>query len=138
MLAEPGPAATPTEDYMTEINLLFDFNNGDAATRAAPFIETQLAQLPVIDEVQAEPQRMRITGLEIAAAVAVSATVVQSGTNAVENLEKFVTAVRSLMLAIRDLKNVFIDTGTERVPINQLDAAKMQKITEGAGRASRT
>ena len=121
---------------MTEINLLFDFNSDDAATKAAPLIEKHLAQLPVVNEVQAEPQRMRITGLEIAAAVAVSATVIQSGTNAVENLEKLVKAVRSLMLSLRDLKNAFVDTGSERIPIDQLDAAKMQKIAEGAGGAN--
>lgn len=118
---------------MTEINLLFDFKTDDAAKISAPLIEKRLAEVPVISEVQAEPQRMRITGLEVTAVVAVSATVIQSGTNAVENLEKLVKAVRSLMLTLRDLKNVFVDTGTGRIPIEQLSPAKMQNITGDKG-----
>jgi hypothetical protein len=88
----------------------------------------------MIDEVQAEPQRMRvITGLEIAAAVAVTATIVQSGTNLVENLGKLVDAIRTLMLKLRDLRNVYVDIGNERIPIDQLDRSKLKELAKGAG-----
>jgi hypothetical protein len=117
---------------MTELNLLFDFANHQAAERAASTIEEQLGQLEIIDEVQAEPQRMRLTGLEIAAAVAVSATVVQSATNVVENLGKLVEATRSLMLKLRDLKNVYVEFGSQRVPIDQLDTAKLSELAKSA------
>ncbi len=120
---------------MGEINLLFDFGNRDAAQLSAPAIEEQLSRLEMIGEVQAEPQRMRVTGLEIAAAVAVTATVVQSGANVVENMGKLVDAIRALMVKLRDLKNVYVDVGNERIPIDQLDASKLKDLAKGGGQS---
>jgi hypothetical protein len=114
---------------VNEINLLFE-----SAAQAAPAIEEELGQSEIVDEVQAEPERMRvITGLEIAAAVAVTATVVQSGTNLVDNLGKLVDSVRTLMVKLRDLKNVYVDIGNERVPIDRLDRSKLTELARGAG-----
>ena len=118
---------------MNEINLLFDFGDLDAAEQAAPAIEERLSQLEMVDEVQAEPQRMRITGLEIAAAVAVTATVIKSGADIVENIGKLVAAIRSLMLQLRTLKNVYVDLGDQRLPIDQLDASKLKELAKSAG-----
>jgi hypothetical protein len=113
---------------MSEINLLFDFTDLNAAELAAPAIEECLGRVEMVDQVQAEPQRMRMTGLEIAAAVAVTATVVRSGADAVENLGKLVAAIRALMVQVRALKNVYVDIGEQRVPIDQLDAAKLKEL----------
>jgi hypothetical protein len=115
---------------MNEINLLFDFADHNAAEDAAPTIEKSLSALEMVEEVQAEPQRMRMTGLEIAAAVAVTATVARSGVDTVENLGKLVAAIRSLMVQLRALKNVFVDVGDQRVPIGQLDAVKLKELAK--------
>lgn len=115
---------------MNEINLLFDFADHDAAEESAPTIEKCLSALEMVEEVQAEPQRMRMTGLEIAAAVAVAATVVGSGAAAVENLGKLVAAIRSLIVELRSLKNVFVDVGGQRIPIDQLDLAKLKEMAK--------
>ena len=115
---------------MNEINLLFDFADHNAADESAPKIEKCLSALEMVEEVQAEPQRMRMTGLEIAAAVAVTATVARSGADAVENLGKLVAAIRSLIVQLRALRNVFVDVGDQRVPIDQLDAAKLKEIAK--------
>jgi hypothetical protein len=116
---------------MNEINLLFDFKDGDAATIAAPKIRERLSQCDIVEKVvRARPMEMRMTGLEIAAAVMVTANVIQSGTAVVENMQKLVKAIRALMVEFRDLKNVYVDTATERVAIDRLDGAKLQELAK--------
>jgi hypothetical protein len=115
---------------MSEINLLFEFADHNAAEESAPSIEKCLSALEMVEEVQVEPQRMRMTGLEIAATVAVTATVARSGADTVENLGKLIAAMRSSIAQLRALKNVFVDVGDQRVPIDQLDAVKLKEMAK--------
>jgi hypothetical protein len=113
---------------MSEISLLFEFADHNAAEESTQSIEKCLSALEMVDEVQAVRQGMRMTGLEIAAAVAVTATVARSGADTVENLGKLIAAIRSSIVQLRALKNVFVDVGDQRVPIDQLDAAKLKEM----------
>ena len=110
---------------MPEINLLFEFKDRKNLDDAARQIEARLGALDAVDDVEAMPTDMRITGAEVAAAIAVTAVVVRSGRDAVAEVRKLVTELKGLLADLRDLKNVYLDIGKKRVPVDKLDEKEL-------------
>ncbi len=109
---------------MTEINLLFEFGPDEALDQVAHALQDRLSQMEMVKEVEATPEtpeKMRMTGLEIAAAIGVTVVVVRGGRELVEEVRKFVTEIKNLMVELHGLKNVYTDFGTQRIPIDKLD-----------------
>lgn len=114
-----------------EINLLFEFVDRTRLEEAAQKIEARLRGLEAVDDVEAMPTDMRLTGAEVVAAVAVTAMVVRSGRDVVAEIRKLVTEVKGLLGDLRDLKNVYVDIGKNRVPIDKLNAQGLQELGSG-------
>jgi hypothetical protein len=108
-----------------EINLLFEFGERTDLEEAAKQIEDRLGALDAVDDVEAMPTDMRITGAEMAAAIAVTAVVLRSGRDAVAEVRKLVVEIKGLLADLRDLKNVYLDIGKKRVPLDKLDEKEL-------------
>jgi len=118
---------------MTEINLLFTFAHDEALDQVAHTLQDRLSQMEMVEEVEAVPegsQQMRMSGLEIAAAIGVTVLVVRSSRELVEEVRKFVSEVKKLMVDFRDLKNVYVDLGAQRIPLDQLNAQQVQQLAK--------
>jgi hypothetical protein len=115
----------PVSEKHAEINLLFEFGERTDLEKAATQIEDRLGALEAVDDVEAMPTDMRITGAEIAAAIAVTAVVARSGRDAVADVRKLVAEIKGLLADLRDLKNVFLDIGKKRVPFDKLDEKEL-------------
>jgi len=111
-----------------EINLRFEFADRTRLEEAAQQIEGRLRRLEAVNDVEAMPTDMRLTGAEIVAVVAVTAMVVRSGRDVVAEIRKLVTEVKGLLGDLRDLKNVYVDIGKKRVPIDKLDAQSLKEL----------
>jgi hypothetical protein len=118
---------------MTDINLLFEFTHDEALTQVAQTLQDRLSQMEMVEEVEAVPEgseQMRLSGLEIAAAIGVTVLVVRSSRELVAEVRKFVTEVKGLMADLCDLKNVYVDLGAQRIPIDQLDAEQFHQLAQ--------
>ncbi|MGH9674086.1 MAG: hypothetical protein ACRD44_12970 [Bryobacteraceae bacterium] len=111
-----------------EINLRFEFVDHTRLEEAAQQIEARLRRLEAVNDVEAMPSDMRFSGAEVVAVVAVTAMVVRSGRDVVAEIRKLVTEVKALLGDLRDLKNVYVDIGNKRVPIDKLDAQALQEL----------
>jgi hypothetical protein len=133
--------AVRQEVYMTatekhaEINLFFEFADGTGLKQAAPKIEDRLRRVEAVKEVEAIPATdMRFTGAEVAAAIAVTAMVARSGRDVVAEIRKLVVEVKGLLGDLHDLKNVYVELGKKRVPIEKLDAQALRELAEPGSR----
>lgn len=118
---------------MTEVNLLFEFAHDEALAQVAQTLQDRLSRMEMVEEVEAVPEgskQMRLSGLEIAAAIGVTVLVDRSSRELVEEVRKFVTEIKALMVDLRDLKNVYVDLGAQRIPIDQLNAEQFQQLAQ--------
>jgi hypothetical protein len=116
-----------TEEH-AEINLHFEFADGADLDEAAEQIEARLGGLEGVADVEAMPTDMRLTGAEVVAAIAVTAMVVRSGRDVIAEIRKLVVEAKGLLGDLRDLKNVYVDIGKKRVPIDKLDAQALKEL----------
>jgi uncharacterized protein (DUF342 family) len=89
--------------------------------------------MEMVEEVEAVPEgsaQMRLSSLEIAAAIGVTVLVFRSSRELVAEVRKFITEVKGLMVDLHDLKNVYIDLGAQRIPIDQLDAEQFHHLAQ--------
>jgi hypothetical protein len=117
---------------MTEINMFFEYAHNDNLDQAAHLLQDRLSQMEMVKEVEAAPEKMRATGLEITAAIGVTVLVVRGGRELLEEIRKLVDAIKGLMVDLHDLKNVYVDLGAHRIPIDRLDQEHFRQLAKGS------
>ena len=120
---------------MPEINMVFELKNKNALNQVAHTLQDRISAMDTVQKVQATPEtpeQMRMTGVEIAAAIGVTVVVLRSGTELLEGLQKFVKQLKSLMTEIHDLKKVYVELGSRRVPVdwNSTDSKLLDLVAE--------
>jgi len=115
---------------MTEINMFFEYSHDDNLDQAAHLLQDRLSQMEMVNEVEAAPENMRINGLEIAAAIGVTVLVARGSRELFEAVRKFVIDIKGLMLDLHDLKNVYVDLGAQRIPINKFGLEHCRQLAK--------
>jgi hypothetical protein len=113
---------------MAQVNFLFEFADDQHLDESAQTIEQQLDKVESVQEVSAIPEKPRITGLEIAAAIAVTALIVHNSGDLVKAVRELVTEVKKLMVEIHDLKQVYISIAGRRVDVTEITDKQIQEL----------
>jgi hypothetical protein len=115
---------------MAELALHFEMTPGTDLPQAAALLQERLASLPSVEEVAAAPERPRMTGLEIVAAITVAVTIVKGATELTEEVRKFIAEVARLMKDLKGLKGVTVEVGPNQVPIGDLTDPQTRQLAE--------
>ena len=116
---------------MAEVILHLEMADKNNLDRTAALVEQRLSKLDSVAGVEAAPEETRMTGLEIAAAIAVGVSIVKSGRELVAELRKLIPEIQGLIGDIKGVKNVQIEIGGERVPLAALNEAHLEQLGEG-------
>jgi len=141
---------------LPELTLFFELEKADGVDldRVAQALREQLEQLPEVEDADAEPERARFTGLEVAAGIAAAVAIVRGGRELVEELRKLIERIKQLhtqlnaeaaqpearpqaeqpspspqVINVR-ITNIIVDTGAREVPLSELtedDLAEMAR-----------
>jgi hypothetical protein len=109
-----------------ELRVKFTFESDAAAEDAVSPIEERLRE-PNKVHVRAIVDQPRLTGAEIAAAVAVTALIVGSAADVVKQLRRFVEEARGLQGALR-AESASIQVGARQVPVADLTDEDMAEL----------
>ncbi len=113
---------------MTELNLLFEFSQGNNLDQVAQTLTDRITQLPMVEEVEAAPETMKLTGVELVAAIGVTILVVRSSRELIEEIRKLIAEIKGLAEDLQDLKNIYVDIDDERVPLDDLDDEYLRQL----------
>lgn len=117
---------------MTELNLRFEFSQDGDLDQVARTLEQRIAQLQMVDEVESVPEKMKLTGVEIASAIGVTVLVVKGSREVIGELRKLVAEIKGLIGELRNLKDVSIDVGDERVGLDALNDGHLRRLEQDA------
>jgi hypothetical protein len=120
------------EGNMTELNLRFEFSQDDDLNEVSRTLEQRIARLQMVDEVESVPEKMKLTGVEIASAIGVTVLVVRSGRELIGELRKLIVEIKGLAGELRNLKGVFFDVGDERIGLEALNDDHLRRLEEEA------
>lgn len=115
---------------MTELNLRLEFTQDQDLKRVAKMLEKRIAQLPQVEEAEAAPERMKLTGAEVAAAIGVTIIVVRGSTELVREFRKFIAEFKGMVADLKNFKNIFIDVGEERITLDELTDEQILRLEE--------
>lgn len=118
---------------MAEIALHFEFAKDANLDEASHKLQSELSKLDGVSEVDAVPEKPRLTGLEIVAAIAVTISIVKGTRELIVEVRKLIPEVKGLIRDIRGLKDVTVEVGTERVPLDKLTDAQIEQLAKEAG-----
>jgi len=113
---------------MAEVALHFEFAK-DADVELAPAaIRDRLSALEAVQQVESMQEKPRLTGLEIATAIAVTIQIVHGTQQLVVEIRKLIPEVQGLIKDIKGLREVTIEVGAKRVPIGAVGEAEVRQI----------
>jgi hypothetical protein len=114
---------------MTEINLLFELTDKTDINSKAKLLQDNLSRLEISAEAFPEdPARM--TGMEVVAAIGVTVTIVHGSRDLISEIRKVIQAIKELVKEYRELKQVLLDVGPERVPLDELTEEHYEELAE--------
>ena len=105
---------------MTKLALRFELEPGTDPDAAAHAIRRRLASLDAVEAVDARPDNARITGLEIAGAIAVAVQVIHGTRQLVAELRSFINDLKAIRGEIAGLKTITLDAMPEPIAIEQV------------------
>ena len=106
---------TSMEDNQ-QIDLHFEFADSLKSAEAAAFIQQRLSELGMVESVEAIPEEPRLTGLEIAGAIAVGVMVTRNSRELLVEVQKLIPEIQKLFGKIRE---VWVERGTGKVSIEE-------------------
>lgn len=114
---------------MKLINMVFEFEDDGELSQAAETIEERLRSLEVVEQAQASPEEPdRFGGMEIVAAIGVAVLLVRGSRELTEEARKLVAEVKKLMVEVHDLKEVYVNLGNQRIPIEELTEDQYEQL----------
>ncbi|MDX1418122.1 MAG: hypothetical protein R3293_28230 [Candidatus Promineifilaceae bacterium] len=115
---------------MTELNFLLAYDEDTGLDKTAATIQSRLAGMEEVDEVEAKAQQMKVTGVEIAAAIGVTVLIVRGSRELVEEVRKLIVEIRKLKEEVGGPKEVYIDIGTRRVAVEKLSDQDIMEMIQ--------
>jgi hypothetical protein len=106
---------------MTEINLLFELTDEAASEPTAHALQERLSRLEMVESAEAMPEGpARMAGMEVVAAIGVTLAIVKGSHDLIGEIRKVVQEIKELVKDYRELKQVWLGVGPDRVPLDEL------------------
>jgi hypothetical protein len=118
---------------MAEVALHFEFVKDADLHRATGAIRDRLSALEAVKQVDSMQEKPRLTGIEIAAAIAVTIQIVHGTQQLVAEIRKLIPELQGLIKDIKGLREVTVEVGAKRVPIGGLGDAELRQIAAEQG-----
>ncbi len=80
-----------------ELDIYVTFAKDTDLLQTAQIIEERLQQLPMVNQVEAVPEQLRMTGVEVVAAIAIVVLALRGSRQAVKELHELIRELRSLV-----------------------------------------
>lgn len=113
---------------MAEVALHFEFAKDADVEQATAAIRDRISALEAVKQVDSMQEKPRLTGLEIAAAIAVTIQIVHGTQQLVAEIRKLIPEIQGLIKDIKGLREVTIEVGANRVPIGAVGDAEVSQI----------
>lgn len=117
---------------MAVLNLIVELDSEEGMEQVAQDLQERIGRLDAVEEVDAVPLAaadIRFGVIELAAAIGVTVVLVRQSRELLEELPKFMAALRALIPNSNQIKNVYVDVGNERVRIDQLSDEQLSRLT---------
>jgi hypothetical protein len=113
-----------------EIALRFEFDKGTDLEQAADAIRERFSKVDGVVGVYADPERPRVTGLEIVGAIAVTVEVVRGVRKGVTELRKLLHELKALSSEVRGVQNAKLEVGKRKVRIGEVSEDDLKELTD--------
>jgi multidrug efflux pump subunit AcrB len=115
---------------MAELALHFEFTKNTDIDRATDAVRERLSALQGVEGIDAVREQPRLTGLEIAAAIAVTVQIVRGTRRLLEEIRRLVSEMKSLISEINGLQSITVEVGSKRVAIAEVNEDEMRQIAD--------
>jgi hypothetical protein len=116
---------------VAEVLLHFEMSDAGNLDGTAELVQQRLSTLDMVNEVEAAPEETRLTGLEVAAAIAVGISIAKSGRELVAELRRLLPEIKGLIGDVKGLRNVVVEVGDTRVPVSELNDQHLEELARG-------
>jgi hypothetical protein len=99
----------------------FEFEDGADGEALARELQNRLARLDTVAEASAREERMRITGAEVVAAIAVGVLVVRGSRQLVQEINLLLTEVAGMVRNIKGLTSGSVEVDGRAVALAEVD-----------------
>jgi hypothetical protein len=113
-----------------KISLRFEFAKGTDLQRAAGVLRERVSKMDGVESVEPVPEKPLITGLEVAAAIAVGVTVVHGVRKGVAELRKLVHELKALEKEVDGVQDVKLEVGPRKVSLDQVSEADLEELAD--------
>ena len=113
-----------------EVFFEFEVEEGADRQTLARQIQERFQSSGLVQEAEATPQEVQLTGVEIVAGIALGVAIVKGSREFTEELTKLIAAAQELVIEIKELRTGLVEVGDEKVPLGQMDDAKVQTLAE--------
>jgi hypothetical protein len=121
-----------------KISFRFEFDNGTDLQQAADALRERVSKVAGVERVDPVPEKPRITGLEIVAAIAVGIEVVHGVRKGVTELRKLLHELKALSKEVHGLQDVKLEVGARKVPLDKVSDADLKELADDSGTADQT
>jgi hypothetical protein len=120
---------------MPKIALHFELDPGMGPAQLEEVQKQLREQIKALDpatvkKVATRPERMRLTGVEVIAAISMTIVIVENTEKLVEETQKLVAAIGQLIGKIRGLKRALVDVEDQRVPAGTLTREQVKQAVQ--------
>ena len=104
---------------MTELLLHVELSKDSDLDYAAKTVQDRLSKLVMVKAIEAKPETTRLTGMEVAASIAVAVVIVRSSRELIIELRSFIKEFKKLVADIQGFKSVSVEIGGQRISLEQ-------------------
>jgi hypothetical protein len=116
---------------MDKINFVFEVRGETNLDQAAHALQEQLGRLEMIESAEAFPEGpSRFTGMEAVAAIGVAVALMKGSRDLISETRKAIKEIKLLVKEYRELKQVWLEIGPERVPLDEVTEEHLRELTD--------
>ena len=105
-----------TDNDRQKVRLHFEFDDEGDAAKAGELIRGRLQELGMVRSVEITNEKARLTGLEVAAAIAVAVTITRNSRELIEEVQKLIPVIRKL---VKSFRRAVVEDGPREVAIDE-------------------
>ena len=116
--------------HMAELLMHFELAAGQEASATAQTLQKKLGELPGVSEAEALPDKTRLTGVEVIAAISAAVVVLHHGRDLVAELNKLLPELKKLVRNMKGLKKAYLEVGTKRVALDEVTPDHVNELAK--------